>query len=390
MQYKIRKPQPTFDITGSPKMLAVQGESYVEGRPQAGGLMKFDFASHAPGTDAQYHSNGGWLSRASQSGNIFSKPLLAYANKGRGVYAVCGPMNVPSGFEVNKLHAMIESGEPPPDHWRPYLKVLIHALVYSDTSLPASWRPHVYVLNLVSFESFRPLIGLCNLRYLWAQNPGSGDLDPLAGLENLEQLYLFQNKCISDLRPLAGCRHLLDLHLRSTGVECLAPLAEATKLKDLSLLDAEVRDLAPLASMTDLEELSLASTPVDSIEPLETLAKLRLVRLARCRVRDLSPLANLENLSRIDLGEDLAIDDLSPLSGLKKVQEVSLGRRSEEEARRLWATLPSRDWMAGFYHPADSFVLTRRDTYERLLADREAEDPEYTCKAADMELRDWT
>ena len=370
-------------------MLAVQGESFVEGRPQAGGLMKFDFASHAPGTDAQLDSNGGWLSRAGQAGNLFSKPLLAYANKGRGVYAVCGPMKLPSGFDVNKLHAMIESGQPPPDHWRPYLQVLVHALVYSDTSLPASWRPHVYVLNLVRFESFRPLAGLCNLRFLWAQSPGSGDLDPLAGLENLEQLYLLQNKSIFDLRPLADCRQLLDLSLRSTGIESLAPLSEATKLKDLSLLDARVRDLTPLASLADLEDLSLVATPVDSIGPLESLAKLRFLRLAQCRVRDLSPLANLQNLSRIDLGEDLAIDDLSPLSGLEKIQEVSLGRRSEEEARRLWATLPKQDWMAGFHHPADSFVLTRRDAYERLLADREAEDPEYTCKAADMELRDW-
>ncbi len=389
MRYRIRRPQPVFDITGSPKMLAVQGESYVKGMPKAGGLLKFDFASRAPGTDAQQSPRGGWLGRAGRAGNVFSKPLLAYANKGRGVYAVCGPMEAPSGFDVNKLHAMIEAGEPPPDHWRPYLQVLVHALVYSDTSLPAPWRRHVYALSLVSFESFRPLIGLCNLRYLWAQSPVSGDLGPLAGLENLEQLYILRNEAISDLRPLSGCRQLLDLHIGSTSVANLAPLSEATRLRELSLSHTKVRDLTPLAGMVDLEDLSLVGTPVESIAPLMPLAKLRRIRLARSAVRDLSPLAQLGSLSRIDLSEDLAIDSLSPLAALSNVQEINLGSRSEDDARRLWASLPKRDWLAGYHYPGDCYVLARREVYERLLDDRDGEDPEYTCKAADMELRDW-
>ncbi|GAH14879.1 unnamed protein product, partial [marine sediment metagenome] len=60
------------------------------------------------------------------------------------------------------------------------------------------------------------------------------DISPLAGLRNLERLYLYGNQ-ISNLSPLAGLKKLVNLYLENNQISDISSLAGLTKLGWLDL-----------------------------------------------------------------------------------------------------------------------------------------------------------
>ncbi|MCD4653940.1 leucine-rich repeat domain-containing protein [bacterium] len=105
---------------------------------------------------------------------------------------------------------------------------------------------------------------------------GMMDIKPLAGLTNLEYLYL-RNTSVTDLKPLAGLMNLKHLDLNFTSVSDLKPLAGLTNLKHLDLRNTSVTDLKPLARLTNLEYLYLRNTSVTDLKPLDHLTNLEIV-----------------------------------------------------------------------------------------------------------------
>jgi Leucine-rich repeat (LRR) protein len=80
------------------------------------------------------------------------------------------------------------------------------------------------------------------------------DISPLAGLTNLEKLWLGGNQ-ISDISPLAGLTKLGLLELSYNWISDVSPLAGLTKLRELIIDDNEITDVSPLAGLTGLKYL---------------------------------------------------------------------------------------------------------------------------------------
>ena len=99
------------------------------------------------------------------------------------------------------------------------------------------------------------------------------DLSPLAGLTNLTELILWQNR-ISDLTPLAGLTNLTMLDLYQNNISVLTPLTGLTNLERLELGKNNITDLTPLAGLTNLTELLLNDNNISDITPLAGLTNL--------------------------------------------------------------------------------------------------------------------
>ena len=96
------------------------------------------------------------------------------------------------------------------------------------------------------------------------------DISPLAGLTNLTELDLQDNR-IGDISPLAGLTNLITLYLNENDIRDISPLAGLTNLMTLYLDDNLIHDVTPLASLIYLEELSLANNPITDKSPLRVL-----------------------------------------------------------------------------------------------------------------------
>lgn len=176
-------------------------------------------------------------------------------------------------------------------------------------------------LTSLSDEDFLNLANLKKLRVLtinadvWA-DAGVGDdgLRHLAGLSNLEALYIGRNRRITDagLRHLAGLTKLKRLGLNGINDisdSGLSSLAGMTKLNSLLLDDTQVGDagLIHLRGLADLTELSLKGT-----------------RVTDAGMREI---ARLKNLEQLDVDQTNVGDaGVLQLTGLRRLYNLQLGR----------------------------------------------------------------
>ena len=155
-------------------------------------------------------------------------------------------------------------------------------------------------------------------------DPGNqvSDLSPLAGLINLQQLFLDRNQ-VSDLSPLAGLINLHELLINRNPISDLSPLRGLKNLKYLWMEDTLVSDFSPLRGLTNLVEFYFHHSFVSDLSPLAGLINLERIHFSGNRgVSDLSPLTGLVNLKRIGSWGH-SISDLSPLAGLTKLERIN-------------------------------------------------------------------
>ena len=155
-------------------------------------------------------------------------------------------------------------------------------------------------------------------------DPGNqvSDLSPLAGLINLQQLFLDRNQ-VSDLSPLAGLINLHELLINRNPISDLSPLRGLKNLKYLWMEDTLVSDFSPLRGLTNLVEFYFHNSFVSDLSPLAGLINLERIHFSGNRgVSDLSPLTGLVNLKRIGSWGH-SISDLSPLAGLTKLERIN-------------------------------------------------------------------
>ncbi len=168
-----------------------------------------------------------------------------------------------------------------------------------------------------------PLAGLINLQKLFLDRNQVADLSPLSGLTNLHELLIISNP-VSDISPLRGLKNLKRLWMDRTFVSDLSPLRGLINLVELDFHDTVVSDLSPLAGLINLEDLRFSYQGLSDISPLAGLVNLRWVHSWDHSISDLSPLAGLTKLEKIDFcGGD--ISDLTPLAGLTGLKELYLG-----------------------------------------------------------------
>lgn len=141
-------------------------------------------------------------------------------------------------------------------------------------------------------------------------------IDALAGLKNIQSLYLAGNK-ISDLTPLAGLVKLQLIDAAGNQIEKLDALAGLENLRTLWLAGNKVGSLEPLAKLGKLTSLDLDNNQVDNLTPLKDLKWLSNLRLRQNKVTDLSPLAGLSDLRYTFLNGN-SLGDLAPLVEMAK------------------------------------------------------------------------
>ena len=177
-----------------------------------------------------------------------------------------------------------------------------------------------------------------------AKPPGPKWLRQLLGVDYFQEVTVVDLKTtpVSDLTPLAGLKNLELLWLNGTQVSDLTPLAKLTSLEFLSLDNTHVSDLTPLAKMTSLQWLQLNYTQVSDLTPLAGLKSLKALVLRATEVSDLTPLAKLTSLESLLL-DNTPVSDPTPLAKLTNLQWLSLDNTpaSEEQVEELRQALPN-------------------------------------------------
>jgi len=163
-----------------------------------------------------------------------------------------------------------------------------------------------------------------SLTVLDASGKGINDISVLAGLTNLQKLYLWDNN-ISDISPLAGLSKLQELYLWGNNISDISALA-IFNLQKLYLWDNNISDISPLAGLTNLQELRLRDNNISDISALASLINLRELYLGGNNISDISASAGLSRLRELYLGGN-NISDISSLvenSGLSDGDTVNL------------------------------------------------------------------
>lgn len=197
-----------------------------------------------------------------------------------------------------------------------------------------------------TFSDLSALAGLTNMEDLYLYLDGISDLSGLSGMSRLKSLVLTGNMEISDLSPLAELTNLQTLEVpgssENVGID-LTPLAGLTNLRSLRT-GSNVTDLAPLSGMTELRDLDLTyggysangAVEYESLAPLASLTKLNTLTIRNLKVSDLSPLAGLSDLKSLTIHNGASIRDLSPLAGLSDLKSLTIqGARHELDTSAL-------------------------------------------------------
>ena len=160
----------------------------------------------------------------------------------------------------------------------------------------------------------------------WNQGNQVSDLSPIAGLINLERLYLARNP-ISDLSPLRGLTNLRGLVLNHTSVTDLSALSGLTHLEILHIDDTSISDISPVRGLINFKHIEMNRTSVSDISPVRGLINLTILEFKDTSVSDLSPVSGLTNLTRLEFHGTL-VTDLSPLAGLINLERLSYSHRN--------------------------------------------------------------
>ena len=106
-----------------------------------------------------------------------------------------------------------------------------------------------------------------SLTVLDASGKGINDISVLAGLTNLQKLYLWDNN-ISDISPLAGLTNLQELRLRDNNISDISALASLINLRELYLGGNNISDISASAGLSRLRELYLGGNNISDISSL--------------------------------------------------------------------------------------------------------------------------
>lgn len=151
------------------------------------------------------------------------------------------------------------------------------------------------------------------------------DLSGLENCSNLRSLNLGGNE-FSDIRALAGLRNLQELWIdRNDRISALAALAALTQLVHLDLTKTRVSDISALSSLTALEMLFVGGNPIraGSLAPLLHLSRLKVLHAWGCGLTDISALAGLASLRELHL-ETNKIVNIGPLRGLTNLSSLTV------------------------------------------------------------------
>ena len=187
-----------------------------------------------------------------------------------------------------------------------------------------------------------PIAGLINLERLYLDSNPISDISILKGLTNLEELWM-DDTSISDLSPLAGLNNLKQLKISRTNVPDLSQVAGLISLELLSFSNHYISDLSPLAGLINLRHVSQWANPISDLSPLARLTKLEVINFCGGYISDLTPLAGLTGLKELYL-ISADISDISPIAGLTGLERMDFADNNISDISPL-AGLTNLKWL---------------------------------------------
>ena len=163
-----------------------------------------------------------------------------------------------------------------------------------------------------------------NLSQLVFLDASSRRVTNLSGLEHATQLQtlILSNNRITDIDILAGLTNLTELYLgpdfvggqwvNSNSISDISALTDLTGLRELDLAYNTISDISSLARLTDMDVLYLGGNSISDISPLAGLTYLTWLDLGENSISDISVLAGLTHLTNLWLWEN-SISDISSL-----------------------------------------------------------------------------
>ena len=159
---------------------------------------------------------------------------------------------------------------------------------------PDKNKPYIHSINALQYFT--------NLTYLGLGYAVQNARDPVAPI---------------DLSVIASLENLESLQMAGVVIDDLSPLANLNRLISLTLYNGDQPlDLAPLSGLVNLEALTLRNNRITDLSPLAGLIKLRYLDLEGNQISDVTPLAGLTGLERLYL-IDNPISDFSSLAEVR-------------------------------------------------------------------------
>lgn len=113
-----------------------------------------------------------------------------------------------------------------------------------------------------------PLAGLTKLENLYVCCANISDISALAGMTNMKDLWIWGNRNITDISALAGMTQMESLWIKDNQITDISALANMKNLVYLYMQDNQVVDLSPLAGLTELTYILLSGNPATDYSPL--------------------------------------------------------------------------------------------------------------------------
>ena len=149
-------------------------------------------------------------------------------------------------------------------------------------------------------------------------------LSTIADLEcapKLTHLDLSSNT-LRNLDVLAGMENLQEVYLQHNAVTSLFSLSELKNLRTLDISYNSVTDLTPLAHCPDLTWLNAGNNSIESVEGLEAFSSLQHLDLDHNKLSNVSVLSQCTNLTELNISYN-AIQEIKALSQLTNLTTLN-------------------------------------------------------------------
>ncbi len=200
-------------------------------------------------------------------------------------------------------------------------------------------------LDYCYMDDYEPLGALTKLKTLKLRRCGEGggnavtDISWVKNLKSLSYLHLGHNS-VRDVTPLKGLKKLTRLNLAYNDIDNddLDVIAELTTLTELYLYgNKKVTDVAPLTSLKKLTFIHLGyNNKLKNIKKLTELPKLKSLRINKTNISDVSYFKNFPALERLDIsGCPILFKDYYDLQDCKKLKLVVLDNKDTDASLAL-------------------------------------------------------
>ena len=190
-------------------------------------------------------------------------------------------------------------------------------------------------LTLTQVPSADELAQLEKLESLWLEDLEVSDISAIASLRNLKMLDLGNVK-VGNLSPLRGLTQLEELGLRLMRTPCdISVLRELPQLRSLHLVEPNVNDLTPLADLTLLTELWILRIGIEDLSVIAAMKSLDSLLVDFEQLDQLTLLRDWSNLRELFIFGDVDCATLSGMTGLQRLRIAQTGARNLKELRGL-------------------------------------------------------